>query len=558
MSRRIFKSIFLTALIAVVLASAFILVTLYNAYNDRLVDELKNETGFILHALSKQQSESEYFNGVVSKNRLTLIASDGTVLFDNRADAETMENHADRPEIASALSSGMGQSRRYSNTLSEETVYYAVLTQEGNILRISNTQKSTFGLLWSLLTAFIVIIIGVAILSSIIGRHMSKRIVAPINALDLDKPLENDAYDELSPLLLRMEHQNAALRSKMLALNDKQQELAAITQNMREGLLLLNESANIISINQSAARVFGTAVDACIGNHILSLNRSIEMQNVVSGAQQGNDSESLLQMGKRYYQLLASPFSADSSAKGIILLILDVTDKQVAERSRREFTANVTHELKTPLTSILGYAEIMREGVAKPQDMRGFAGRIHDEATRLIDLVDDILRLSVMDEMIRLPQKQDVNLLALAGDVCCRLRPLAQKSGVSLLAEGESVVIAGIEKLLDEMLYNLCDNAIKYNTQGGSVTVRVCKEDGRAVIVVSDTGIGIPAAHQPHVFERFYRVDKSHSKQTGGTGLGLSIVKHVASIHDARIELVSVVGEGTQIKLTFSGASQQS
>lgn len=551
MTRRIFYSIFITVIIAVVLACVFVMLTLYSNYDARIIEELKTETAYIRHALSREQNDLPFFNGFSSRNRVTLIASDGTVLYDNTADISMMENHADRPEVSEAIAKGAGQSRRYSATLSEQTIYYAVKTAQGNILRVSNTQRSVFGLLWSMITTYILIIIGVAILSAFVARSLSKRIVAPINALNLDAPLENDTYEELSPLLLRMEHQNAALRTKIQALNNKQQELVAITENMSEGLVLLDASANILSINASAAKVFKTSAESCIGNHILSLNRSIEIQNVIQGALNGRNSEAYLNFGKRYLQLLASPFSEGSSNKGIILLILDITDRQSAERDRREFTANVTHELKTPLTSIIGYAEIMKDGVAKTKDMRDFAGRIFDEATRLSALVDDILRLSQLDEKIKLPQKQDVDLLALAQDVCSRLQPLARKNGIVIESKGEPAFVLGIPKLLDEMLYNLCDNAVKYNVPGGRVTVEVYYENDKAVIVVKDTGIGIPAEHQPHVFERFYRADKSHSKETGGTGLGLSIVKHIAAIHRAEIKLKSEPGKGTCIRLTF-------
>jgi len=552
MTKRIFKSIFLTSLSAVLLASAFIFATLYGNFEARMFDELKAETGYILHALSKEDSDIEYFGGFSSKNRVTLIAADGFVLFDNTADASKMENHADRPEIASALDSGFGQSIRYSNTLSESTLYFAVKTQNGSILRVSNTQSSIFGLLWSMLTAFLLIIAGIAILSAVIARSISKRIVAPINALDLDSPLENETYDELSPLLLRMENQNKELKRKLEQLAETQREFTTVTQSMREGLVLFDASANIVSMNTSAARIFEKNKDQCIGNHVLCLNRSVELQTAVNSAQKGEKAEAFLTLNKRHYQLLASPFPADAAIKGIFLFILDVTEKHEAERSRREFTANITHELKTPLTSIIGYSEIMRDGVAQPKDMRDFSGRIYDEAARLITLVDDILRLSQMDELTKPPHKQDIDLLALAKDVCARIKPLADKNGITLSVKGHHAVIPGIYTLLDEMLYNLCDNAVKYNVPGGSVIVTVSHSSGSAMINVEDTGIGIPAEHQPHVFERFYRVDKSHSKKTGGTGLGLSIVKHAALIHDARIELQSEPGKGTSVRLIFN------
>ena len=552
MIKRIFRSIFFAALVAVMVAVVFIMAALYSVFEDRLTEDLKAEAGYIAQTLSKGQGDVDLFSGITSSKRLTLISPDGTVLHDNRVAAATMENHANRSEIIDARNKGEGFSQRYSATLAEKTIYYAVRLNSGNVLRVSSTQSSVLGLLSRLIPDFLIILSGVALISFVMANQMSKRIVKPINTLNLDMPLENDAYDELGPLLLRMERQQKELRNRMNKLTEKQQEFSAVTENMLEGLVLLDGKANILSINKSAAKIFNAEKEMCTGNHILCLNRSLVLQSVVEGAQKNKSAEALLKWSGRFYQLLANTVVSGNGMAGIVILILDVTDKESSERNRREFTANVSHELKTPLTSISGYAEIMKNGVARPEDMRDFAGRIYDEANRLISLVEDILHLSQLDENAKLPDKEQVDLFALAQDICSRLQPLAQNKDISMTAHGERAVISGIPKILDEMICNLCDNAIKYNVPGGSVSVSVSAENGKTVLTVSDTGIGIPKEYQSHVFERFYRVDKSHSKESGGTGLGLSIVKHAALVHGAEVRLESEVGKGTRVDVVFS------
>jgi len=449
------------------------------------------------------------------------------------------------------LKDGRGESFRYSNTLSQKTIYFALKTGTGNVLRVSKTQSSVLGLLWGMLPVLCFIIVSISLLSFAIARFMSRSITAPINSLNLDSPFENDIYDELSPLLLRIERQNKEIENRMLEITEKQREFTAVTENMREGLILVSVKGSIISMNKSAISIFGTGAGPCIGNHILSVNRSVALQSVFEGAINGYGTEALLSIDSKHYQLLGNPVKTQDGTTGAVIVILDITDKESAERSRREFTANVSHELKTPLTSISGFAEIMKNGTAKPEDMQGFAGRIYDEAKRLITLIDDILKLSQLDEKANLPDKEHVDLYDLTRDVLSRLKPLADKHEVAFSVRGEHIAVAGYRKILDEMIYNLCDNAIKYNVKGGSVNVRIFDNDRRPVLSISDTGIGIPPEHRPHVFERFYRVDKSRSKDTGGTGLGLSIVKHGAMLHDAIIDLSSKENEGTTITLTF-------
>ena len=551
MTKRIFRSIFLISLAAVILVFALTILALYSAYESRAVDGLKSEASYVLKKLADEQNEADFFDAFYTDNRVTLIAPGGTVLYDSTTDAQVMENHADRPEVITALQSGDGESARYSNTLSEQTIYYAVKTDGGNVLRVSQTQSSVFGILWDMLTMLFLIIVGVAVLSLIMARYMSRHIIAPINALNLDQPFENDIYDELGPLLLRIERQHQEIAGKIREITEKQREFAAVTENMREGLVLISGKGEILSINKSAARIFETDEETSAGNHILSLNRSIALQNVVEGAIGGSSTQAQLTIQSRYYQIMGNPVESLDGTMGVVILILDVTDRQNAERSRREFTANVSHELKTPLTSISGFAEIMKDGTARTEDMRGFSERIYREANRLISLIDDILRLSELDEQVRLPDKESVDLLNIAQDVTERLRVLAEKRQIRLFLHGDHAVVFGYKKILEEMIGNLVDNAIKYNTPGGSVSVRVRNEDGYPAVVVEDTGIGIPKEHQPYVFERFYRVDKSRSKETGGTGLGLSIVKHGALIHGAKIELDSTVNSGTSVDIRF-------
>jgi two-component system phosphate regulon sensor histidine kinase PhoR len=550
-TKRIFRSIFLTSLAALILASGFIVLTLYKISETDAVNALKSEAAYISSLIRQEQTESEHLRQIFSNDRITLIAENGAVKYDNITDASTMENHANRPEFREALATGTGESRRYSDTLSQMTIYYALKTHDGNVLRISRTQSSVLGMLQDILPILLFILISSALLSYIIARYMAKQIVSPINALNLDSPFENDIYDELSPLLTRIDRQNRDIKKQMLEITKKQHEFNAVTNNMREGLILISAKGNILSINESAGEIFQADIEKSIGSHILTVNRSVTMQKVFEGALSGINTEALLSINSRHFQLLGSPVVSQSSVLGVVILLLDITDKHSAERSRREFSANVSHELKTPLTSILGFAEIMKEGLAKPEDMQGFAERIHYEASGLLTLIDDILELSQLDEKTELPDREHVDLFSLAENVLSRLKPIADKKGVNLTLQGEHVVVSGYEKILDGMLYNLCDNAIKYNVAGGNATVTIAYKDSKPIVIVSDTGIGIPPEHRPHIFERFYRVNKSRSKEIGGTGLGLSIVKHGAILHDITIDMQSDENKGTTFTLTF-------
>ena len=551
MTRKIFKSVALTCALAVMLAAALVALTLFGVYESGMTEELRAEAGYICHALNREANEMDFFEGFTSKNRVSLIAADGTVLYDSEADASALSSHADRPEVAGAIESGRGESERYSDTLAQTTYYYALRTDAGNVLRVANSRSSMLGIYLKSLPLLCAVLLAVLCVSMLIARVVARRFVAPLNSLNLDAPLENEVYDELSPLLTRMDRQRREIDRQMRALSDARQELAAITENMREGLIVLDRRGCVLSMNGSAATIFGVDAQARVGADMLSVSRDPVVQQGVDAALNGRDADDILERNGRHYQLLASPVLKGGETAGVVLLTLDVTESYAAEVSRREFTANVSHELKTPLTSISGYAEIIRDGVARAEDVPGFAARIHDEASHLLTLINDILELSRLDERKGLGERTCIRLLGAAREAARRLEPLAQEKHISLEVSGEELEIQGDKLLLGEMIFNLVDNAVKYTPEGGRVELRVSREGTSALLSVQDTGIGIPEEHQPHVFERFYRVDKSHSRATGGTGLGLSIVKHGAAIHGAKLHLVSAAGRGTCVTIAF-------
>ena len=550
MTKRIFRGIACTALLAAALVAALVALLLYRAGETNTASQLRAEAGYINHALSREADDAAYFADFSSDNRVTLVASDGTVLYDSLADASALPNHASRPEVASALLTGRGESKRYSDTLATTTLYYAEKTADGNVLRVSNTRLSILRLLRNLLPALLAALLGVTAISLCIAKSIAKRIVTPLNALDLDAPLTNDVYDELSPLLLRMDRQQKEIAARMQALREKQTELAAITESMREGLLLLDADNAVLAMNGSAASIFGADATLRIGYDMLAVTRDAAVNAAVADARAGKSADAVFEREGRCYQALASPVVQNGGIAGVVLLLMDVTEKRAAELSRREFTANVSHELKTPLTSILGYAEIMRDSVARPEDTKRFSARIYDEARRLIALIDDIIALSRLDERRGLGEREPVALLPIVNEVAKRLAPLAEQKGIALSVGGADGKVEGFPALLTQMVYNLVDNAIKY-TDCGSVRVDVEAATDGVTLTVTDTGVGIPPDDQPHVFERFYRVDKSHSKATGGTGLGLSIVRHGAAAHGATVALESELGSGTRVRLTF-------
>ena len=549
MTAKLFRTSMAVAVSVMVLSIALFMGMLYQYFSDQMMTELESETWLVSRGV--ELDGIDYLNGLHTTSRVTWVAADGTVLYDNEADASTMENHADREEIREALTSETGTAQRFSSTLSEQTLYVTQRLSDGTVIRLASAQKTVGLLLISMIQPILIILVLSLLLSAVLASRLSKGLIKPILSLDLEHPEDCETYDELTPLLSRLKRQNDTIQQQMNLLKQRQTEFAALTDNMSEGFLLLDRQGHVLSHNSGALRLLG--VEEPEGEvNVLVLNREEPFRQAVDEALSGKRSQQMLHLNGRYCKLLANPVLADGKPAGAVLVLLDVTEQEQRDELRREFTANVSHELKTPLTSISGIAEIMQSGMVKPEDIQSFAGDIYQEAQRLIALVEDIIRLSRLDEGAESLEREPVNLLSVAQDVARRLDSAAQKAGVTLKVMGLSVKVRGIPSVLDEMVYNLCDNAIKYNHPGGTVNVTVAPaDDGSAEVTVEDTGIGIPVEDQSRVFERFYRVDKSHSKEIGGTGLGLSIVKHGASLHGAQIHMDSQVGRGTSVQLLF-------
>lgn len=550
MTKKIFRSICLVALAVLIASVVLIMGVLYGYFTDMQHDQLRMQTE--LAAQGVNHEGTAYFDQLSARDyRITLIEPDGRVIYDSEADSGEMENHLEREEVQEALDSGYGESERYSSTLMEKSLYSAMVLDDGSILRMSVSQSGILTLLLGMLQPIIVVLIAAIALSLLLASRLSKRIVKPLNELDLDDPLNNEGYDELSPLLLRVYSQQKQLKKQSAELGQRQDEFAAVTASMSEGLVLLNDKGNILSINPAASRFLDTDQHS-VGENILTVNRSLDLQELLSKALNGDQAEKIMDLQEGHYQVIASPVISDNTVSGIALLIFDVTDKENSEQMRREFTANVSHELRTPLHSISGYAELLKNGMVKTADIRPIASKIYDEAQRMVRLVEDIINLSHLDEGAGDMAREKIDLFEAAKAAALSLEPEAESADVSISVTGEPAVIEGIPQLIGGIVYNLCDNAIKYNHKGGSVSVIVRKNDDSAVLTVRDTGIGIPAEDQNRVFERFYRVDKSHSKEVGGTGLGLSIVKHAAQYHGAKLELKSDPGRGTAIAVNFT------
>ena len=556
MTKKIFRSILLAA-VSVLLASLVIIMgCLYDYYRNVQEKQLRDELRLASYGVEAdgldylEQLASPYRFPSTADFRLTWIAADGEVLFDTHVPAAEMENHAGRAEVKEALAEGESGGVRYSETLTERTLYYAQRLTDGTILRISISQLTVFALAMGMLQPILLTAILAVILSALLARRMAKRIVAPLNRLDLDKPLENDAYEELSPLLGRIHQQHRQIEAQLRELRRKTEEFEQITENMSEGLVLLDRKGVILSINPAARAIFH-ASSACVGQDFLVVDRDHEINLAIQTALEGGHSEVRAMRNDREVQFDISRITADGAAAGTVLLAFDVTEQAIAERSRREFTANVSHELKTPLQSIMGSAELLENGLVKQEDLPQFVGVIRTEAARLVTLVEDIIHLSQLDEGIA-PAKEEVNLLELADSAASALRERAEERRIDLSVTGKDAVVNGVRGFLYEMFYNLIDNAIKYNIDGGKVEVTVLTGDTAATVSVKDTGIGIPPEYQVRVFERFFRVDKSRSKASGGTGLGLSIVKHIAQYHHADLDLHSTMGRGTSISVSFS------
>ena len=557
MSQKIFRST-LTIAAAVLLASLVIILgCLYEYFGMVQANQLKDELRLAAYAV--EESGHRYLERLTARDyrytwapkyRLTWIASDGTVLFDTDESAEQMENHANRSEVREAFASGESNSVRYSDTWAERTLYCAKALNDGTVLRISVRQVTVLALVLTILQPILLVGIFAVILSAVLANQMAKRIVQPLNRLDLEHPLENHAYEELSPLLQRIKQQRSQINSQLRELRTRSDKFEQITRSMNEGLVVLDQKGLILSINPAAQKVFG-ADCSCIRHDFLSVESSHEMRQAILAALEGGHSKIRAEKNGREIQFDISRIDSEGTVIGTVLLAFDVTEQAFAESNRREFTANVSHELKTPLQSITGSAELLENGLVKQEDVPQFISLIRTEAARLVALVEDIIHLSQLDEGAA-PAQETVDLFKTASDVANVLRDSAAEKAVRISVTGESVQLEGVPGFLHEMIYNLCDNAIKYNVENGCVEISVFKGEQGAVITVKDTGIGIPAEYQSRVFERFFRVDKSRSKASGGTGLGLSIVKHIAQYHHAEIKLHSGNGRGTIIEILFA------
>lgn len=545
MKNKIFRALVALAAMAVLVASGLITFLVSQDYFNETKKELAQEARYI--SMGLESGGNDFLNKIAAENgsnvRITLIDKDGIVLFDNQAEAKTLENHAMRQEIMEAVAVGAGEAERFSDTLDKTTYYYAVRLEDGKILRLARTIDSIYKSVLQMLPIMGGIVIVVAFLASIVARRVTFNLIKPLDQVNLDEPLDNETYDELAPFLTRIAKQKRQLSKNLKKLRAKQEELTIITNNMNEGLVLLNGQQNVLFINESAAKIFGFSAKEVIGRNILTVDRAQEVQDLLQKVSQAGKGEGLYEKDGHFYQLSGSSVNGSGS----VILIYDVTEKMTAEKLRREFSANVSHELKTPLQSILGYAEIMKNGLVKDEDKQRFLERIHAEAGNMIELIQNIMELSRLDENKTLDEFEDVDLLKLAQSVTLRLKHKAQTKGVTLDVSGSSACVCGVQSILSEVLYNLVDNSIKYNKDNGKVDVKVQDGSDEVTVSVSDTGIGIGAADRERVFERFYRADKSHSKEIGGTGLGLSIVKHGVLFHKGRVELESEPGVGTTI-----------
>ena len=542
MTKKIFRSVLLAAAVVLLASIVLIMGALYDYFSAvqkaRVRDELTLAAGAV------ETGGMAYLSALKGENcRLTWVSADGTVLYDTNKSADTLENHAARTEIRDALATGYGESVRTSATLLERTIYCAERLEDGSVLRVSVSHATVPSLVVGMLQPICIVLAVALILSAVLAKRVSKKIVEPMNSLDLEHPLNNNVYDELSPLLKHIEMQRRQIDTQVAELRRRQNEFSSVVRNMREGLVLLDKKGMILSVNSAAAEFLSTD-ETCVGEDFLTVDRTHEIDSAIRTAFADGHSELRVERGGKVRELNISRITADGETVGAAMLIVDVTEKVFAESRRREFTANVSHELKTPLQSILGSAELLENGLVKPEDVPQFVGRIRAEAERLVSLIEDIIRLSRLDEHGEMPS-EDVDLYTLAKAEIAALSSLAEQKRVTITLGGAPVVVCGVPQLLREILSNLCTNAVKYNVEGGSVTVTVRDAGKNAVLTVADTGIGIPEAAQSRVFERFYRVDKSHSRETGGTGLGLSIVKHAVEYMGGSVSLVSAPGVGS-------------
>lgn len=555
MNKKIFRSSLLTVCLVLAATIALIMGLLFHFFEKQIQKELANEAGFLAHALENEgagyfDSFDNKNNRLAGNNRITWIDENGTVLFDSRADVSELDNHADRDEIKTAMKEGKGMSTRYSKTLTEKTVNYAIRLSDGSILRVSTEQYTVVTILMGMLQPILFIMFVALILTLVLSARVSKAIIEPINKLDLEIPENNDTYEELTPLLRKIADQKETIGEQLADARKKQKEFNLITENMSEGFLVIDADTNLLTYNSAALNLLEITPPA--DRSVLLFCRAKEFRGVISDVLSGIKAENTMVREERSYSLIANPVYEKESVIGAVVVILDITECEKRDMLRREFTANVSHELKTPLTSISGFAELMKAGDVLENDVTDFSKSIYDEAQRLITLVNDIIKISELDGQSIPYEKETVDLYELSKEVIGRLEKEADKKNITFHLIGGRAEIIGVHKILEEMLYNLCDNAIKYNKENGTVDVLVNQTGDGVNVIVRDTGIGIPISHQDRVFERFYRVDKSHSKKVGGTGLGLAIVKHGALYHHAKLSLESTVDVGTVVTIAFS------
>ncbi|MBQ7801351.1 MAG: PAS domain-containing sensor histidine kinase [Oscillospiraceae bacterium] len=549
MTKRIFRSIFLVALAVFLASTTIIMGALYSYFSQVQRSQLKNQT--ILAAQAVSYEGLDYLTRLdIDGCRVTWISADGAVLYDSKTDSGSMENHLQREEIRQALKSGYGESERYSSTLMEQTVYAAQRLPDGTVLRLSMARYSIITLLIRMSRSICLMILVAVALSLWLAHRLSRHIVQPLNHLNLDDPLSNAEYEELKPLLNRIDSQQLQLKGQETELKRKQREFDTVTNHMNEGLVLMNERCNVLTMNPAAARIMGLA-RPYVGINFRAMNHAEVLEPLLSTALEGTHAEEAVTLPLGDYQVDASPVKSGDKVSGVVLLMFDITEKKRLELQRREFTANVSHELKTPLHAISGYAELLKGGLVRPEDVPHFSEKIYAESQRMVRLIDDILKLSRLDEGADGMDRESTDLYAIAQDALRDLGDAARKANITLTLTGASCPMEGFPHLLSGIVTNLCTNAIKYNHPGGKVDVSLANRENEILLTVSDTGIGIEPEHQERIFERFYRVDKSRSKAVGGTGLGLSIVKHAAMIHDAKIDLRSIVGLGTTIEVHF-------
>ena len=549
MTKKIFKSNILVAAAVLIFGIACVMAILYQHFGKEINGELKKEASYLSYGV--EQDGIDYLKQINEKDdRITYIAEDGTVLYDNMADAEAMENHSERKEVQEALKTGSGYAERTSETLSQKTIYYALRLPDHSVLRVSSTQFSVFVLLMELIPPIIGILIVMLIIAVIVSAHMANKIVEPINNLDLEHPEDNQVYDEVGPLLSKIYKQNRQIKNQLEAARRNQEEFGIITENMQEGLLVIDSYTMILSGNSSVWNMFQLK-EAKIGDSVYSLNRNEDFRMLIEQVLKGQHGSVLLHLGNEAIQMIANPVTREHKVVGAVLLLMNETEKVEREQLRREFSANVSHELKTPLTSISGFAEIIQDGLVRAEDIKKFAGRIYDEAQRLITLVEDTIKVSQLDEGENPYEWEQLDAYTVVKDVCGRLKDIAAKKNVHLYIDGDKTMLCTVRPILDEIIYNLCDNGIKYNRDDGTVSIHLREMGENVEIRVKDNGIGIPGEDQNRVFERFYRVDKSHSKEIGGTGLGLSIVKHGVTFLGGTLKMISEIGKGTEITMTF-------